>query len=164
MVSLIVAMDKNGGIGKENRLPWHLPSDLKRFKRLTMGHHLVMGRKTYATIGKPLPGRVMIVLSRQKGYLAPGCQVARSLHEAVQFAEVHQESELFIIGGGEVFRQAIDLADKIYLTTVHATVDADISFPQIDPGQWEIVDSETQTRNGQDEYDSEFTLWVRKAK
>ncbi len=162
MVSLIVAMDKNGGIGKENRLPWHLPSDLKRFKRLTMGHHLVMGRKTYATIGKPLPGRVMIVLSRQKGYFAPGCQVARSLPEAVQFAEAQQESELFIIGGGEVFRQAIDLADKIYLTTVHAVVGADISFPWIDPGQWERVDSETQTRNGQDEYDTDFKVWVRK--
>ncbi len=161
IISLIVAMDETGGIGKENRLPWHLASDLKRFKRLTMGHHLVMGRKTYETIGQPLEGRVLIVISHQKDYLAPGCQVAHSLDEALKIAEDHQENEVFIIGGGEIFEQTIDLADKIYLTTVHARVGADIDFPKIDLGNWERIESEPEIRDGRDDYASDFASYLR---
>src|SRR4030066_2251502 len=118
IVSLIVAMDEKGGIGKQNQLPWHLPSDLKRFKSLTMGHHIVMGRKTYETIGKPLPGRTMVIITRRKAYHPTGCIVVNSILEATRFAETNHEDELFIIGGGEIFKKAIGLAKKIYLTTV----------------------------------------------
>jgi len=162
IVSLIVAMDEKGGIGKDNRLPWHLPSDLKRFKKLTMGHHLLMGRKTYETIGKPLPGRVMIVVSRKKDYFPKDCTVVNSLEEALHFAEDSHETEVFIIGGGEIFHQAIGLADKIYLTTVHADVDTDVLFPKIDQYQWELTDSDYSSQNEKDEYRSDFKILIRK--
>lgn len=162
IVSLIVAMDERGGIGKNNRLPWHLPSDLKRFKNLTMGHHLVMGRKTYETIGKPLPGRVMIVVTHQKDYFLEGCMVARSLRDAIKLAKDDHESEVFIIGGGEIFQQAIDLADKLYLTTVHVNVDADVSFPKIDLIQWEQIKIDNIAQNNKDEYESDYKILVKK--
>jgi dihydrofolate reductase len=162
IISLIVAMDENGGIAKDNQLPWHLPSDLKRFKRLTMGHHLVVGRKTYETIGKPLPGRVMILLTRQKNYSAEGYLVVNSIKEAISIAEKNHENELFIIGGGEIFSQTIDLADKIYLTTVYADVDANIFFPKITPGRWELVTKEGPDRPARDQYKTDFKIFVRK--
>jgi dihydrofolate reductase len=162
IISLIVAMDENGGIAKDNQLPWHLPSDLKRFKRLTMGHHLVVGRKTYETIGKPLPGRVMILLTRQKKYSAEGYLVVNSIKEAISIAEKNHENELFIIGGGEIFSQTIDLADKIYLTTVYADVDANIFFPKITPGRWELVTKEGPDRPTRDQYKTDFKIFVRK--
>lgn len=162
IVSLIVAMDERGGIGKNNRLPWHLPSDLKRFKNLTMGHHLVMGRKTYETIGKPLPGRVMIVVTHQKDYFLEGCMVARSLRDAIKLAKDDHESEVFIIGGGEIFQQAIDLADKLYLTTVHVNVDADVSFPKINLIQWEQIKIDNIAQNNKDEYESDYKILVKK--
>jgi dihydrofolate reductase len=155
-------MDERGGIGKNNRLPWHLPSDLKRFKNLTMGHHLVMGRKTYETIGKPLPGRVMIVVTHQKDYFLEGCMVARSLRDAIKLAKDDHESEVFIIGGGEIFQQAIDLADKLYLTTVHVNVDADVSFPKIDLIQWEQIKIDNIAQNNKDEYESDYKILVKK--
>ncbi len=162
IVSLIVAMDQQGGIGKNNRLPWHLPSDLKRFKNLTMGHFLVMGRKTYETIGKPLPGRKMVVITHQEDYIAPGCAVVHSLREALELAESNQESEVFIIGGGEVFPQAIEHANKIYLTTVHTVVNADVHIEKLDPTKWSVVSAETTPENAQDEYLSDFSILSRK--
>ena len=161
IVSLIVAMDENGGIGKNNQLPWHLPTDLKRFKNLTMGHHLVMGRKTYETIGKPLPGRVMIVITHQKGYSPKGCRVVHSLDNAIKLAEDNHETEVFIIGGGEIFRQAIGRADKIYLTTVHVIIDVDVSFPDIPPNQWKIIETEALPIDNKDEYASDFKILIR---
>lgn len=162
IVSLIVAMDENGGIGKNNQLPWHLPTDLKRFKNLTMGHHLVMGRKTYETIGKPLQGRVMIVITHQKGYSPKGCRVVHSLGNAIKLAEDKHETEVFIIGGGEIFRQAIGRADKIYLTTVHVIVDVDVLFPDIPPNQWKIIETEALPIGNKDEYASDFKILIRK--
>jgi dihydrofolate reductase len=162
IVSLIVAMDETRGIGKHNRIPWHLPSDLKRFKKLTMGHHLVMGRITYETIGKPLTGRKMVVISHQKDYAAPGCQVVQSISQALRVAEDNHENEVFIIGGGEIFTQSVEIADKIYLTTVHAEVDADVKIPIIDYTQWEMIYREMMLQNDQDEYPSDFKIYVRK--
>ncbi len=107
-------MDEIGGIGKDNGLPWHLSSDLKRFKQLTMGHHLIMGRKTYETIGKPLPGRITIVITRNLQYQAEGCLVAPSLEKALDLARGNGETETFIAGGGEIFAIALPLADRIY--------------------------------------------------
>ena len=161
IVSLIVAMDLLGGIGKDNRLPWHLHSDLKRFKSLTMGHHMVMGRKTYETIGKPLPGRTMVIITRRKAYHPKGCIVVNSIEEATRFAETNHEDEVFIIGGGEIFKQAIGLGKKIYLTTVHTETGADVFFPRIDWVDWSLVWSEDIPQDEKDEFASDFKIFER---
>jgi dihydrofolate reductase len=162
IISLIVAMDEKGGIGKNNELPWHISSDLKRFKQLTLNHHIAMGRKTFQTIGKPLPGRVTIVISRQKDYKPDGCVVVNTLDAAIKLADEKKETELFIIGGGEIFSQSIDIADKIYLTIVHADIAGDIIFPKIDTSDWQVVLSESIRQEANDEYDSDFQILVRK--
>ena len=161
IISLIVAMDEKGGIGKNNTLPWHISSDLQRFKALTMGHHIVMGRRTYETIGKPLPGRKMLVVTHRKGYLAPGCQVVYSLRSAIGVARENGETELFIIGGGEIFAQSIDLAEKIYLTRVNASVGADVDFPAFRETEWTTIHTEKSIPNADDEYGSEFKILIR---
>jgi dihydrofolate reductase len=162
IISLIAAMDEKGGIGKNNRLPWHLPSDLKRFKKLTMGHNLVMGRKTYETIGKSLPGRVMIVVTHQLDYFPKDCKIVSSLDAAIKMAQDNHESEVFVIGGGEIFHQAFGLADRIYLTTVHTDVDAEVLFPKIDLNQWEIYESDPLSKYEEDDYASDFKILSRK--
>jgi dihydrofolate reductase len=161
IISLIVAVDEKGGIGKDNKLPWHLRSDLKRFKSLTMGHHLVMGRKTYETIGKPLPGRTMVVVTNNTAYHPNGCIIVNTIEEAIRVVERNHETEVFIIGGGEVFKQSIDFANKIYLTNVHADVDADIFFPKIDSSVWKLVWSKVTTSDEKDEYESDFKILIR---
>ncbi len=161
IISLLVAVDEQMGIGKNNRLPWNLPSDLKRFKKLTMGHHLVMGRKTYDTIGKPLPGRVMIVITRQKNYQPEGCIVVNSLEAAIQYAAEQGEVELFIIGGGQIFTLAMQLADRIYVTRVHAVGDADIFFPAMPGYDWKLISSDVVDRDDRDEYESEYQIYQR---
>ena len=155
-------MDEKSGIGKNNQLPWHLPSDLKRFKQLTMGHFIVMGRRTFATIGRTLPGRKMVVITHQKDYAASGCIVVHSLADALQVAEADHESEVFIIGGGEIFSQAIDQADKIYLTKVHTDAHADVKFPDLDFTQWNNLAEGLQSSTERDDYPSEFMILFRK--
>jgi dihydrofolate reductase len=137
LVSLIVAMDNNRGIGLNNRLPWRLPDDLKRFKSLTLGHHLIMGRKTYESIGRTLPGRTSIVISRNPDFSAPDCVVVSSLEGALKLAEANGENEAFVIGGSQIFEKALPLADRIYLTRVHVALPADVFFPAIDAERWE---------------------------
>ena len=161
IISLIAAIDEQGGIGKQNQLPWYLHSDLRRFKTLTMGHHLVMGRKTYETIGRPLPGRVMIVLTRRMDYHPEGCLVANSVESAINLAKKEHEAELFIIGGGEIFAQSINIAEKIYLTSVHADVTADIFFPKIIESEWDVIYEEKHIRHEKDQYASDFKILVR---
>ena len=136
IISIIVAMDRNRGIGIENRLPWRLSADLKRFRELTMGHHLIVGRKTYESIGKPLPGRQMIVVTRDPDYRAEGCSIAHSLDESIDIAAARGENEVFICGGAEIYREALGKAHRLYLTQVDAEVDADTFFPEIDWSQW----------------------------
>jgi dihydrofolate reductase len=162
IISIIVAMDEKGGIGKNNKLPWHMSSDLKRFKKITLNHHIAMGRKTFQTIGKPLPGRVMIVISHQKDYKPDGCVVVNTLNAAIKLADENDETELFIIGGGEIFSQSIDIADKIYMTIVHADIHGDIIFPKIDKSDWNVVLSESIRQEANDEYNSDFQILVRK--
>ena len=150
IVSIIVAIDDNWGIGKDNQLPWHLPSDLKRFKQLTMGHHLIMGRKTYESIGRQLPGRISIVLSRDPDYELPDGILTNSLDEALKFSKESGETETFIIGGGQVFEEALELADRIYLTKVHEEFGCDTFFPELDPFEWittEIFCQPAEERN-----------------
>lgn len=142
VISLIVAFDENHCIGKDNRLPWHLSSDLKRFKRLTMGHHLIMGRKTWESIGRPLPGRKMLVVSRQKDFPLPETEgtLCASLEQALEFARMQGDDEVFIIGGGEIFRQALPYSDRIYLTRVHIQVPCDTYFPPFEHLGWSLIE------------------------
>lgn len=136
IISLIVAMDEERGIGKDGQLPWHLSTDLQHFKRVTMGHHLIMGRKTYQSIGKKLPGRTMIVLTRNREFPSDGYLLAHSLPEALTIAEDRGEEEVFVIGGASLFQEALPLADQLYLTRVHAVVEADTFFPNLDLDSW----------------------------
>jgi dihydrofolate reductase len=135
-LSLIVAVADNGIIGRDNELPWHLPRDLKRFKSLTMGHHLLLGRKTFEAIGRSLPGRTMIVLSRQKIPLPELVQHASSLDQAIDIARANGETEAFVAGGEEIYRLALARAGRIYLTRVHCEVEGDVRFPEIDREEW----------------------------
>ncbi len=162
IVSIIVAMDEQRGIGLRNRLPWHLSADLKRFKALTMGHHILMGRKTFGSINRSLPGRTMIVISRQKEYHPEASQVVHSLGDGLALAERRQESEVFIIGGGQIFAQAIDLADRIYLTLVHTTAGCDVFFPEYDEKSWQVTDVTYHHAGAQDDFDFTFKTLGRR--
>jgi len=140
-ISLIVAMSRNGVIGKDNRLPWHLPADLKRFKELTMGHTIVMGRKTWESIGRLLPGRRSVIVTRNAAFRIEGAVTADTLETAI--AAGAGDDEIFIIGGEQIFRLALPLADRIYLTIVQADVEGDTYMPAIDPALWRRVRSES---------------------
>lgn len=140
IVSLIVALDRRRGIGKDNQLLWRLPADMKRFRGLTMGHHLIVGRKTYESIGKPLPGRTMVVVTRNKTYQAEGCTVMHSLADALALAHAHGESEAFIGGGAELYAKALELADRLYLTRVDIEADADTFFPAWNEQAWTLLE------------------------
>lgn len=161
IVSLIVAMDRNSGIGYQGRLSWHLTSDLRRFKSLTMGHHLIMGRKTYESIGKPLTGRVMIVVTRNPSFQAEGCIIVPTIDDGLQLALEKCEEEVFIIGGGQIFSQTLPMADRIYLTFVHATTTADVFFPSINRAGWKEMESTFQPARQGDDYDHTFVVLHR---
>lgn len=136
MVSLIVAISADGVIGQAGNLPWHLPADLARFKRTTMGHAIVMGRKTYESIGRPLPGRTSVVVTRQRNYAAAaGVIVVSSLAEALGRID---DDEIFIIGGAEIYRWALPMVDRMYVTRVHVQVAGDVKFPDFDPAEWQL--------------------------
>jgi dihydrofolate reductase len=139
-LSAIVAMASNRVIGVNNQLPWRLPADLARFKRLTMGHTLVMGRKTYESIGRPLPGRTMIVVTRQRGYVPEGVKVAHSVDEALALAQ--GDDEVFIIGGAELFAQTMSRLDRLYLTLIEREFPGDAFFPEVDLSTWKRIEQE----------------------
>lgn len=162
IVSLLVAMDQEGGIGLNGGLPWHISSDLKRFKSLTTGHHVIMGRKTYETIAKPLPDRIMVVISRNPHYRAEGCLIVDSLDQALELAEENGEEEAFVIGGAEIFALALPRADKIYLTVVKAVTVVDTYFPDFDLSEWERGEPVSFPAGGRDEYASKFYILTRK--
>jgi dihydrofolate reductase len=138
-ISLIVAMSRNRVIGANGKIPWHLPGELKLFKDLTMGHHLIMGRKTWESIGRLLPGRSTVIVTRQPGYGVPGATVAHTLQEAI--AACRGDEEIFVIGGAEVFREALPLADRVYLTTVDAEVAGDTFMPGFEGPEWPVRSS-----------------------
>ena len=137
-VSLIVAMANNRVIGINNTLPWHLPADLKHFKALTMGHHILMGRKTYESIGKPLPGRTSVVITRNPNYIANGVTITHTLEDAI--AMCGDDSEIFIIGGAELYCQAIQLADRIYLTEIELEITGDAHFTELNKDVWQEIE------------------------
>lgn len=162
IVSLIVAMDRQRGIGKDNRLPWRLSADLKRFRELTMGHHLIVGRKTFESIGKPLPGRQMIIVTRQAGFQVEGCFVVNSVDEALRLARERDESEVFVIGGAEIYAQTLALADRLYLTLVDAEAEADTFFPTFDENDWLEQEAIPQSADEKNQYAFTFKTLVRK--
>jgi len=167
IISLLVAMDERRAIGKGNGLPWRLSSDLKRFRELTMGHAIVVGRKTFESIGKPLPGRRMIVVTRNRDYSPEGClledcQVVHSVERAIELARNQGESELFICGGAQIFAETLPIAERIYLTIVHAVVDADTFFPQYDESQWVVEEAIHHEADEKNQYPFTFKLLVRR--
>lgn len=163
-VTLIAALATNNVIGRENQVPWRLSTDLKRFKELTMGHHLIMGRKTYQSVGKPLPGRINVVITRQPGFTAEGVTVVHSLEEAIRVAEQAGESEAFIAGGAEIYAQAMHRADRMYLTRVHVDVEGDTWFPDFDDvTEWQLTDSEHFEADEKNEFPFSFLTYERAA-
>lgn len=161
--SLIVALTPRGVIGRAGGLPWRLSADLQRFKRLTMGHHLLMGRKTYDSIGRPLPGRTSIVITRDpaqlRNRLPVGVLVAASVEEA--FALAAEESEAFLIGGGEIFREALTSCDRVYATWVDAEVDGDTFFPAFPTNEWQLISEELVPSDEKNDFSTRFCVYER---
>lgn len=142
-VSLIAAVAENGTIGRDGSLPWHLPDDLKRFRALTTGHHVIMGRRTFESIGRPLPQRTSLVISRDPRLRIDGARVLPSVEAALQHARAAGEKEAFVIGGASIYAAALPIADRLYLTKIAARVDGDAFFPPIDEGDWTLQSSES---------------------
>jgi len=155
-------MDRRRGIGVGNQLPWRLPADLKRFRELTMGHHIIVGRKTFASIGKPLAGRQMIVVTRDRAFRAEGCLVAHSPEEAIRLAGARGESEVFVCGGAEIYAQSLARADRLYLTLVDAEVAADTFFPTFDEQDWQERERVFHPADEKNQFPFTFKLLVRK--
>ena len=158
-ISIIVAMDRNGVIGKDGSLPWYLSSDLKHFKKITMGKPIVMGRKTHESIGRPLPGRENVVITSDKEYQAPGCTVLNSI-ECV-FAKFRHIDEIMIMGGADLYKQLLAGADRIYLTEVHADLEGDTYFPEFDRESWEEIERYDFRADEKNEYNYSFVILER---
>ena len=164
-ISIIVAASENNVIGKDNDLPWKLPTDMKFFMNTTKHHHVIMGRKNYLSIPekyKPLPERTNIVVTRQKDFTAPECIIVHSIEEGLEIARKRGEDEAFIIGGGEIYRQSMSLVDKIYLTRVHKEFDGDTFFPEVDEDQWLLTHSKLHKADEKNPYDFTFLTYVRR--
>ena len=161
MLTLIAAVASNGALGLNNELIWHLPADLKRFKNVTRGHHVIMGRKTFESLNKPLPNRTNIIITRNPAYQAEGCLIATSLQEAIQMAE--EDPNPYILGGAEIYRQAIELAHALDLTLVHEAFEADAFFPEIDPELWELVSREDFEADEKNPHAYSFVRYEKKA-
>jgi dihydrofolate reductase len=161
-LSIIVAVANNNVMGRDNTLPWHMPSDLKRFKQLTMGHHILMGRKTFDEIKKPLPGRTNVVITRNVDFNPEGVAIARSVEEAISKAEASGDSEIFIIGGADIIRQILHLADRMYLTRVHTEPAGDTFFPDFDDvNEWKLVDVEHYEADEKNPHPYSFLTYER---
>ena len=158
-ITLIVAAAENHVIGREGGLPWHLPVDLRYFKETTMGHTLIMGRRTWESFSGSLPGRRSIVLSRSDALLLEGAEVATSLDSALEMAG---EGEVFIAGGGEIYSMALPIADRILMTRVHIEVEGDASFPEIDTGDWSMTESRRQESDAENCHACTFQTWMRR--
>jgi dihydrofolate reductase len=160
IVSIIAAMDRNRLIGNKNRLPWHLPADLAHFKQVTMGKPIIMGRKTFESIGRPLPGRTNIVLTRSPDFHAEGVVTATTLEQAMEYAAT--EDEAIIIGGSAIYELALSRADRLYLTYVESACEGDAWFPEFDIERWRIVASEQHAADENNSSDYRFVTYDRK--
>jgi dihydrofolate reductase len=160
MIIMIAAVAENNALGKNNELVWHLPNDFKRFKSLTTGHHIIMGRKTFESFPKPLPDRVHIVISRQENYKPEGCIVVDSIEKAIALCPENDDS--YVIGGGEIYNLALPLTDIIELTKVHHSFDADAFFPKINKSEWILVEAEENYKDEKHLYDYTYETYIRK--
>lgn len=160
MIILIAAASTNNALGKDNELLWHLPDDFKRFKQLTTGHHIIMGRKTFESFPKPLPNRTHIVISRQKNYQPEGCIVTDSMEKAIAICP--KDQDIFIIGGGEIYNLSLPFAHKIELTKVNGTFEADAFFPEIDLKEWELVTEEFHPKDEKHSFDFNYQTFILK--
>ena len=160
MIIMIAAVAENNALGKNNNLLWHLPNDFKRFKEITSGHHIIMGRKTFESFPKPLPNRTHVIISRQKDLTIEGCIVVQDLEKAIAVCPLNEDS--FIIGGGEIYKQAIHLVDQLDITLVHHSFEADVYFPEIDPKIWELSSETFQPKDEKHLFDYTFQTFVRK--
>ena len=160
-VSAIVATAKNNVIGRNNDIPWYLPADLKYFKKTTLGHHIIMGRKSFLSIGRPLPKRTNIIITRDPFFMASGCAVCHSLEEALEMAKKNGEEEVFIIGGGQVYAQSIPLLDKLYLTEVDIETEGDVFFPTLKMEEWQEIKNEPHSPDEKNEHAFTFKIFER---
>ena len=158
-ITIIAAIANNNALGKDNQLIWHLSADLKRFKKLTTGHHIIMGRKTFESIGKPLPNRTTIIITRNKNYKQEGCLVANSLKQAIEM--VKNDDSPYIIGGSQIYKQAIKIADKLDITYVHHNFEADVFFPEIDLKIWKETSRELFEPDEKNKFKYSFVTFER---
>ncbi|WP_425391030.1 dihydrofolate reductase [Ekhidna sp.] len=165
IISMIAAMGSNRVIGKDNDIPWHLPDDFKFFKNTTKGHHVIMGRKNWESLPhsfQPLPERPNIIITRQDDYSPEGARVVKSIDEALEIAEKNNESEAFIIGGGEIYRMGLDYADCIYLTEINGVFDGQVTFPEFDKSVWQEVSREHHPVDERHKYSFDFVVYSKK--
>jgi dihydrofolate reductase len=160
MIIMIAAVAENNALGKDNDLLWHLPNDFKRFKEITSGHHIIMGRKTFESFPKPLPSRTHVIISRQKDFSKEGCIVVQDLENAL--AVCPKNEDVFIIGGGEIYKQFLPFADQLDITRVHNSFDADVYFPEIDLEIWQLSSETFQQKDEKHLFDYSFQTFVRK--
>ncbi|MCE3237807.1 MAG: dfrA [Gammaproteobacteria bacterium] len=155
-------MSTNRVIGKNNQLPWHLPADLKHFKKITLGKPILMGRKTYESIGRPLPGRCNIVISRDKNFQAPGCIITHSIESALAIASEQENEEIFIIGGALLFQETLPITQRLYLTVIHHEIQGDTYFPELKLTEWQEVECEDHEPDTENNYSYSFKILDRK--
>jgi dihydrofolate reductase len=161
MISLMLAMDENRVIGSNNELPWHLPADLKYFKEKTMGHPIVMGRKTFESIGRVLPGRENVIVTRNKDFKAEGCTILHTIDEVINFADA-ADKEVFVIGGAEIFEGILPATDRMYITEIHHVFEGDTYFAEINPDEWEITSVIPGVIDEKNIYSHRFVIYDRK--
>ncbi|MES2373509.1 MAG: dihydrofolate reductase [Bacteroidota bacterium] len=161
LISLVVAASTNNVIGKNNQLLWSLPNDMKFFKNTTWAMPVLMGRKTFESLGKPLPGRLNIVITRQKDWKPEGATIVHSLEDAIKAASTADYKEAFVIGGGEIFKEAMTVTDKIYMTRVDAELEGDAFFPVIDKAQWQLISEDSRAADAKHAYSYHFQLWQK---
>lgn len=162
MISFIVAADESNVIGKDNQLPWHLPGDMKYFKNQTWGMTVIMGRKSLESLGKPLQGRKNIVVTRNKNWKREGVEVAHSINEAIELAKQTGTKEIFIIGGAEIFKEAMPVANRIYLTRIHHKFEGDVYFPAVSTNEWNLVKNKFCAADEKNQFSYTFEVWERK--
>jgi dihydrofolate reductase len=163
IISAIVATAHDGVIGKDNEIPWYLPADFAYFKRMTLNHHIIMGRNCYESIGRPLPKRTNIVVTRNPFFIVSGCVVVHSVAEALKIAEENGEEEVFIIGGGEIYQQTMHLLNRLYITEVDLYTEGSIFFPKINSTEWDLISEEKHLKDDKNEWDYTFKVYEKKA-
>ena len=162
IISQIVAVANKHVIGKDNDLIWRLPADLKHFKNITMGHCMLMGRKNFESIGRALPGRTTIIVTRNKDYKVEGCHTVFSIEEGIALAKSLDETELMIIGGGQIYKESLKLTTKVYYTTVHETFEGDTFYPELTESEWGLLDEERHFSDEKNKHDYTFKTYLRK--